>query len=448
MSARGCILAAVLTVAAACPADQPPHPKAPASDLPVTFARSGEAASADVAGGRAKSATLAAFGRVWTPATTVRGSVALIKVPSVRVPTAFAIVDASDASRRIGHLVAYPQRELDWDKQVRVVSAGVPKWFDQWARAAGLPVQQIDRPADLDKHKDDETSPGVRVLVLAGQAAGKGPARLFALARRHAADVLVLDAGWYGEDLRRPRPVRVGPSDIQAPGLSVLGARRWPAPLRFLRRRPAWGGLANRRTWIGGDQAPLVESLTDPRRDRRQIVLSYVPWPQQLGRRAEADETLLALLRAVGVGARLLVHPPARSVVPKPRPVLAAADKHARLGPPRGIGAGVAPLGTPLILDVRGREPAPEGLLGTLRPLPRRPGGVGPLLVLGDDPLLDRWEWLKFDRGKGASRQAGVTCLPDDQLPPGAAARIQVMQALTAMGVALGASRPLQGDPP
>ena len=77
-----------------------------------------------------------------------------------------------------------------------------------------------------------------------------------------------------------------------------------------------------------------------------------------------------------------------------------------------------------------------------------RPYYSAPMLVLGDDPVLDLWEWLKFDRKKCTSKRKEAICLTDDKLPPSPAARLRVMRALTALGVVLGTWKPGKGDTP
>ena len=59
------------------------------------------------------------------------------------------------------------------------------------------------------------------------------------------------------------------------------------------------------------------------------------------------------------------------------------------------------------------------------------------LLILGDDKMLDEWEWLKLDRAKKQIGAAGVQWLPDDELPPSKENQIRLMLTLTELGVPL-----------
>ncbi|KKK55644.1 hypothetical protein LCGC14_3072490, partial [marine sediment metagenome] len=56
----------------------------------------------------------------------------------------------------------------------------------------------------------------------------------------------------------------------------------------------------------------------------------------------------------------------------------------------------------------------------------------------GDDPLLDRWRWLRLRRQK--KRKIGVpfaTWLPDDALPPPVTAQVRLMGELSKINVLL-----------
>ena len=199
--------------------------------------------------------------------------------------------------------------------------------------------------------------------------------------------------------------------------------------------------LCNRRMWIGWPGRPLVEEAGDILSSHR-VVLSYVPWAEQIGRREEADETLVALLVASSqppaVAERILrrarvAFPSADELKSDERPVLARIaempDPYVRIH---------RPFPSVAVLDVRGGPVPSEGprnLLAAFEP------GSTPVLILGDDPLLDRLKWLRLNRSKKSvverAGQPHVEWLPDDALPPSAEAQVRLMEALTEFGVRL-----------
>ena len=58
------------------------------------------------------------------------------------------------------------------------------------------------------------------------------------------------------------------------------------------------------------------------------------------------------------------------------------------------------------------------------------------LLLLGDDPILDQWKWLKLDREKKTIGRPVVVWLQDDQ-PWKKTYEIPLMLKLTELGVPL-----------
>ena len=67
-------------------------------------------------------------------------------------------------------------------------------------------------------------------------------------------------------------------------------------------------------------------------------------------------------------------------------------------------------------------------------------GRIGPqlpLLILGDHPILDKWNWLKLDRGGRQSLRLGVVWLPDNSLPPSLESQVRLMQLFTKWSVLL-----------
>jgi hypothetical protein len=413
----------------------------------VVLARSGRKVVLELpaAPGRAaKAAVLRAFGRVWTQPADVAGSErgALkieVNVPAVRVATVFSVTAADDASVLLGELVAYPDRNVTWDRKTVVYACAAPGWFSQWASATGLPVtvlNQGDEPADK-PHVGSEDAKAV--MVIGRAAAGKELSDALKLSQDKKLNVLVLDADWFGQ---ASGPAAVRPGQTHA-GLSGLAGQTWPQPLTFAAHRAPYGGIVNRWAWIMDDKGlPLVEEVrqVEPlpeRADARQarLVLSYVPWQEQLGRREIADAVFLDLLKACAADTPApawktadILYPPLKEIDPKARPVLASAAR-VRWGDLADIPSRV------YIVDLRGSQAVPQGLLRQLQLMEQR--AQVSLLILGDDPLLDECKWLKLDRRKKAADQRGVVWAFDDELGPSTENQIRLMLKLTELGVPL-----------
>ena len=110
--------------------------------------------------------------------------------------------------------------------------------------------------------------------------------------------------------------------------------------------------------------------------------------------------------------------------------------------PPKRPGVPVrSPRQPVLVLDLRGQRPTGHGMAEKLAYLESAAGAESPLLILGNDPLLDRWQWLRMRRDK--KRKIGVpwaTWLPYDALPPPVTARVQLMGKMSELGVLLWSS--------
>ncbi|HET6430376.1 MAG TPA: hypothetical protein VFJ30_18320 [Phycisphaerae bacterium] len=420
------ILAALAVAAAA---------TAARADGPVTFARSGKPARVEIAAGVAGDVVLTALGRQWTDPAPAEQGVARISVPKVRAVTVFDVV-AAVGQKKVGELVAWPDRDVAWGGRAAIIAAGEPKWFRQWADAVGLPVQWLEGD---DAQKWHSTRPGGRspaLVVLGHGAAGHTPAPLLRPDGDAPPNVLVLNAWWFGAlEPRGAIPfVWVTPASLTGP-LSDMRGENWPKPLVFGLLGTPWPAVCNRRAWIEGNKGPLVEEVWAGASPRR-VVLSYLRWEQRLGRDESADRLLLAVLSAAAVppsdapDARVVL-PTGQKLDAEARPVLAAATAVGGKIPRRRS----APV---LVVDLRGHAPPPPGAAGRLESLQRIVHAGSPLLILGDDPLLDGCQWLQIDRRGQRLAAAHVTWLADDDLPPAAPDRITLMQTLTAMNVSLG----------
>ena len=392
---------------------------------------------------------LTAFGRTWSGpapvAVRTAAATATMQVPGVRVPTVFSVVDQNQ--RLVGEVVAYPAGKPLWDpKKAEVYAIGAPTWFGQWAMATGLPTKAI-KPEELSAAALRRAGGDAEMLLVLGRGAcGPSLGHVAKLAKEARAGALVLDADWFGGSADA---AEVAPPQMRG-GLGEVAGQRWPRPLAFASCRGPWPGIANRWVWIAGEHGlPLVEAVAAAGScpaPARPVVLSYLPWQEQLGRSESADAALLALLTATasapaaGIAGHPVefIHPLAAELSAKDRPVLAAVrsvepvlheDRKPDYNPPIYY-----------VVDFRGQGDA------------RRPGGDLSqtcrraiedrqpdcrLLVLGDDPVLDTWKWLKLDRAKKAIRHPGVVWLPDDRLPPSTEEQVRLMLRLTEFGVVL-----------
>jgi len=405
---------------------------------------------------------LSAFGRTWSdpiPVTFLSGALlAHVTVPKVRVPTVFSIIE-QDSRRIVGEFVAYPEQGVAWDEKIVLYSTrfSTPAWFNWWAKATGLPLKTIER-VELEAVEFGQVAEDAKALLILsmGPIDRRDPFHRFVkLANEKNVNILLLGdpnlayrwADFLGD---AAGPAEVGGGQMQGDLLAVTGKQSWREPLPFRFCRSPCGAVMNRWAWIlGKDGQPLVESIaagTAPPEAARSVVLSYLAWEDQLGRREEADATLLAILSAAAKAEppKIAGHPvefiyPKKSELnAKERPVLSAV----RSVEPEPREDGKPDYNPPIyfILDLRGKEEIryPDGDLSEIcrRSIEDRQA-VCELLLLGDDPMLDEWKWLKLDRAKKQIGAAGVQWLPDDDLPPSKESQIRLMLTLTELGVPL-----------
>ncbi|MBN2561353.1 MAG: hypothetical protein JXQ75_10535 [Phycisphaerae bacterium] len=425
---------------------------------PVTFARSGQEVDAYLVRdgwgliGDNK-VVLSAFGRTWAGPMNVAVTSANVWVrlsaPKVRVPTVFAII--GQGSRVVGELVVYPDRDVPWgDEKIALYDSGAPKWFGQWSKAVGLPITDVAL-ADLPPGPTGTDGEPLPALVVVGRVtAEQGIEDPQKLASRKRVNVLVLEAARFGPVSGRVaiEPRQIGGSLVQ------MQEQRWPKPLEFSSCLRPWNGIANRWAWItGANGLPLVEEICHADTAQREkelqrtppgprVVVSYLPWAEQLGRSDSADATMLALLKAAARPRSELhwrmvemVWPTEDKILVADRPVLQAAlAAWAVIGdiPDRFD-----------VIDLRGPQGPGADLAKQLKDVQRTVEhtlGIEDrtqLLILGDDKMLDEWAWLRLDRQKKTVGWANIAWLPSDALPPSTEDQIRLMLKLTELGVPL-----------
>ncbi len=367
-------------------------------------------------------------------------------VPTVRVPTVFTIVSPSYSNRLLGELVAYPDRNVDWDSKITLYSCGVPSWFDQWADAVGLPLKRIPCTELQEATLVPTEGDGKSLLILGCKSAGNNLADTLRLTRDKKANVIILDAAWL---FPGRTTLKLRPGDFLGP-LASLNTQTWAKPLSFSRLRIPNRILCNR--WA------LAETFPIPSRNRAMPVLplevigflnagfwvtvSGIPWQEQLGRREQADELLLEVLKAAATFAPkvetlrqgILLYP--EKVVYDPKtmgycPALACIAQNNDTVDAARV----------LIVDLRGDCSPPPDILDHLTAQVKNMGNQDRLLLIGDDPILDEWKWLKLDREKKIAHQPEVVWIEDDH-PWDNTYEIPLMLKLTTLGVPLAPPEP------
>ncbi len=383
-----------------------------------------------------ESVILRAYGRNWSDLVPVVNGVVSVTLPAVRSPVVFSVALPGDPSVVLGELIAYPDGARPWpDKDFRIYTIGTPAWFDQWSDAVGIVVQRRS-PEQVRGRRLPGADVDGDLLVVGSERAGESIADALRLADQAQCNVLVLAAPWYAPP--RPHEITVEPGNMRG-ALATIAAQHWPQPPVFRGAYGAPGVVMNRSFWIDGERGPLVERLGAPRNER-PVVVSYLPWEQQLGRNEVADELLLAVLR-IAAGSLPQTGPLRRMTVlsadtdpgAQERTILTAASR----ATPKGDEVGIL-----TVLDLRGDTTPPPRHRRTLAELEMQVSPADPLLILGDDQLLDAWSWLRVDRKKQKIKERpGLTWLQNDTLPPSAPARLRLMDVLTNYGVPLAPER-------
>jgi hypothetical protein len=430
-----------------------------AEELPIAFARSGQKVTLSVGGDDGKiggSVTLWTFGQQWGEPVALKSGAVEVVAPRVRVPVVFRLIPTHDSKVVLGELVVYPDRPIPWDKDTQLVAVGTPDWFDTWSKAVGLPIKKfkeleslnsgnwrmLEKPALLILGRKGDRSnlperPG-------GYFAQIRPVSFFRLAAEHKINVLVLETDWFRGNETISREIVLSPKHMTG-ALADLQTQNWSLPPAFRQRAVR---ISNRQTWIAGPEYPLVEEIRSRQggTESFRMVWSCLPWQQQLGRTEMADELFLRLLTETAKGAKdrppldgrwRLLYPTAKDIKAGECPVLAAALKSAEANvgneaESRGIRA--------YVLDLRGKKSPPSDFFegtGAARTIEARIGTQSPLLILGDNPILDTWKWLELDRSHHRSPRPGVLWWPDNSLPPSIDSQLRLMQLFTEWNISL-----------
>ena len=417
-----------------------------AAELPITFARSGQKTTLLIrgdAGRQEKSIALWAFGQRWGTPSTIKNGASDLTAPKVRVPVVFRLMTETVSKRVLGELVVYPGPSARWDKDIQLAAIGTPDWFNSWSAAVGLPVRKLNELTPGDG-RNWRTLEKPALLVLGQKAERSSLAAIFRLAGEWQTSVLVLETDWFRRNETGSREIAVLPQQTTG-ALADLQGQYWPLPPTFSERRLC---TANRQTWITGPEHPWVEEIRSSLRgtDSLRTVFSYLPWQQQLGRSEMADELLFRLLGETAKGAKHrgpldgrwhLLYPDAKDIKAGERPILASALDSAEVGV-----AGEANFRATggYVLDLRGKPSPPSDFFtgaGGLQGIEARIDTRSQLLILGDDPKLDSWKWLKLDRAAGRSMRPGVLWWRDSSLPPSIESQLRLMHLFTEWNIPL-----------
>jgi hypothetical protein len=438
------LVAVSLAASAACGAEP--------GELPTRFAVPGTKLSVRLPEAGDGPVVLRALGRNWTEPVTPKDGAVQIELPAIRVPIAFSVVSAAKAGPVLARVVVYPaDYRLKWDEKITLsIESEAPAWLKEWLAATNLPAKTVkpgDEPAAADRG-----SGGAGLFIVGRTAAGKSPQEFI---ERHAlwqTNVLVLDAEWFGAPANEESRLPIREGDCFHHALAGLNRYAWPQAVSFQSVTGPWPGIANRWVWIDGPTSPLVEEVRASGNSRR-IVFSYLPWHQQLGIET-ADAIFLSVLQAAARHSAgdtelnrqfLLVWPPAETVTPATRPVLATCLRERQsprdlstLEPKSSLPDSLVTRPPLSILDLRGPALSTNDA-AVLPAVSLKQDWV----VLGADPgvELPRPDPAKDSDEPEGAKKTRVIHLKDDALPSSLKGQVRLMQVLTDQGVFIGKFR-------
>src|SRR5262245_25493452 len=421
-------------------------------ELPTRFGTPGMKMSVRLRDAGDGPVVLRALGRNWTEPVTPKDGAVQLELPTVRVPIAFAVVAAGKAAPVLARVVVYPaDYRLKWDEKIALsVESESPAWLKEWLAATNLPVKTV-KPGD-DPVSVERGAGSAGLYIVARAEAGKSPQEFIERHAQWQMNVLVLDAEWFGEPANEESRLPARKGDCFHHGLAALNRYAWPQGVAFQSVAGPWPGIANRWVWIDGPTSPLVEEVRASGNSRR-IVFSYLPWHEQLGIET-ADAMFLAVLQEAARNSAgepelnrpfVLFWPPAETVVPATRPVLATclrerqAPRNASTLEPKATLPETLVARPPLsILDLRGPALSTNEAAALPAVSPKQDW-----LVLGTDPEVEipDPDAVKDSEEPDGTKKTRAIHLKDDALPASLKGQVRLMQALTDQGVFIGKFR-------
>jgi hypothetical protein len=323
-------------------------------------------------------------------------------MPSVRGPLILTGLDHS--GRDVAEFVVYPDEVKPGVEPISVKCTGTPIWFEQWADATSR--------AETSK---DPKGASTLLVVGAGEAGDRPESVLTLVERYDVKTVLVLEASWYGQPTNDPFRW----TTLHSPYGEKATLPGGGSAVVFPNRRRPTPALVNRRPClvVKGDALILEELLLSK---EAHVVVSYLPWEAQLGRREEVDALFYSTVQhAARLGSEpfksypdsgvTLQWPRSRDVLETERPVVhALTSRRSRRK------------NTVHLVDLRG-APIQLAKRTQLRAVLRH----RPLVILGTDPMLEAADY----------KQPEVRWIADDAIPPREGARRRLMEELTDAGV-------------
>ncbi|MGD9126939.1 MAG: hypothetical protein PVH19_06130, partial [Planctomycetia bacterium] len=274
-----CIL--FVTTSAALHAEEPQNQTQPQK---VFFARSGQRVTIPGAVQlRYLNATL--------PVVSHRG-VPMFTIPKLRAPCVLGAYN--DSGKLVREFVAYPEKITtigpEPEQTFLAEMVDPPDWFLQWSEATRL----FEKKKTPDSPDAEEEKP--RLLILGPEATGHSTDVVRGLLKEKGLKTaLVFNPRWSGPDSKKPK--RFDLAKAKGPLLENYQALGDLSPLVFSQIQTPSPKIMNRIAWLRPvkDELPYVEELLTTERKYR-ILVSYIPWEEQLGRSDQMDHLLRHLL--------------------------------------------------------------------------------------------------------------------------------------------------------
>jgi hypothetical protein len=421
------------------------------NELPTRFGIPGAKMSVRLWDGADGPVVLRALGRNWTEPVTPKDGAVQLELPPVRVPIAFSVVAAAKAGPALARVVVYPaDYRLKWDEKIALsIESEVSAWLKEWLAATNLPAKMVQPGGEPAAERG---AGGAGLFIVARTGAGKSPQEFIERHAQWQTNVVVLDAEWFGASANEESRLPAREGDCFHHGLAELNRYSWPQAVAFQSVAGPWPGIANRWVWIDGATSPLVEEVRASGNSRR-IVFSYAPWHQQLGIET-ADAIFLSVLQEAARSRTgepelnrqfVLVWPPAETVAPPTRPVLAACLRERQSLREGSTLERKSSLLEPLaarpplsVLDLRGPALSTNDAAALPAVSPKQDW-----LVLGTDAgvELPKPAPAEDSAGPDGAKKSRVIHLQDDALPPSLKGQVRLMQVLTDQGVFIGKFR-------